>query len=866
MIPWKHRTYAFLLRRVLGPFLTEESLKQLHASLDVSLLDGTCTLTDIQPCIESLNKRIENLPVALKTASIKTLTVQLSLQDTETEEQSSLAWRALQLGSAESKIALIVHLEIEGLSLELIPSIPIRKQTETDTTAEEPSESSSGEVRSTLSTYMDAALKALELSVNLKDVSIRLWDGECQRWCETRLQSLCYETVPSPNAPAKANYQTTLHKTVQWKGVTLTTGHTLDNDRQSVARVEGVSRVTFRIVEYSNDKESAEQDLEISIPGKCQLCVGARAAAVLGAVASDIRSATEEAIIETIDEPSVPDKPTEDDEEAMETLTSIMKQYHEARKQVERQEVRGGIMVPSDSILQDGTPDDTFDLFFDANEKSFYHYSTVLRESMMIGDGSRRKGPRSKIRFHAGEASFKLMLETDSTHLEGCDDYILLLGTDLNVVSEITPMRQDVTFTTSRLQLDDSISTCCSSGPSIGTVMSFVTSPDLLVPSPALALLIERSFDTDRSITSIEIDVEPIEILLRPPTFAGVASTLSDMSALSWNQESEADSSSEVEPEDNKGKDQTLFRFACPSFELRIPVEDEVDLSPLFRNCTHTEASPLRSSALGMHVYDVSTSIDVIVSEKHDITISLDRVVTFVEQPCETDVGNVNIFDFFALSGRTEIEPHIPICIKIHNKTIPENATVHDMAVASAFPLSSPIFKAQQDDDDDHLQKKSLASVSGSEYAKRIAKSNHLQTDMLLRASQSDTIVTCYIPDIVCDLCVAEIITLVLLFRSFDIAHKKESQSAEETNSNATDGMKLSCCFSVDMCLFTLHDNPDHVLNCVSDSFSARLTSIKVHTCSGGKEMKQSRFLVGDCHLVHSKLFEGLIRGLSHFS
>ena len=44
---WKQRLYAFLLRRVLGPYLSAGSLQQLHESIEVSFQEGKFILKDV---------------------------------------------------------------------------------------------------------------------------------------------------------------------------------------------------------------------------------------------------------------------------------------------------------------------------------------------------------------------------------------------------------------------------------------------------------------------------------------------------------------------------------------------------------------------------------------------------------------------------------------------------------------------------------------------------------------------------------------------------------------------------------------------------------------------------------------------------
>eukprot|EP00957_Ditylum_brightwellii_P090413 6885213-Ditylum_brightwellii.AAC.1 len=44
---WKQRLYAFLLRRILGPYLTPSSNSKLHQSIEVALNEGSFVLKDV---------------------------------------------------------------------------------------------------------------------------------------------------------------------------------------------------------------------------------------------------------------------------------------------------------------------------------------------------------------------------------------------------------------------------------------------------------------------------------------------------------------------------------------------------------------------------------------------------------------------------------------------------------------------------------------------------------------------------------------------------------------------------------------------------------------------------------------------------
>ena len=219
---WKQRVYAFLLRRVLGPYLTPDSLQKLHACLDVSLHEGTYVLTEIGLNAEYLSSKISG--ARLRSVTIRKLEIQLSLQDhaagsstpttttgpsaepvaqhepsehvrdvaddgintftagandsSSGTSSSSLVWRAFQLGSSNT-ISLVVRIKIDGLLVEVeaCPKDSDEQQLEVrheqpslqeDLSAHDETFPTASGTKGYLSSYLDAALASLRASGTLR--------------------------------------------------------------------------------------------------------------------------------------------------------------------------------------------------------------------------------------------------------------------------------------------------------------------------------------------------------------------------------------------------------------------------------------------------------------------------------------------------------------------------------------------------------------------------------------------------------------------------------------------------------------------------------------------------------------------------
>ncbi len=97
---WRHRFYAFLLRRALGPFLTKESTADLHRSiLNIDWSEGNLALVDVELDPNHLNSILAGnnndsggdgggLNLSVRRACIRRVSINISLQDSSSENES----------------------------------------------------------------------------------------------------------------------------------------------------------------------------------------------------------------------------------------------------------------------------------------------------------------------------------------------------------------------------------------------------------------------------------------------------------------------------------------------------------------------------------------------------------------------------------------------------------------------------------------------------------------------------------------------------------------------------------------------------------------------------------------------------------
>lgn len=527
---WKQRLYALLLRRVLAPYLAAGSLQKLHESIEVSLQEGKFMLKDVDLnddyLTQILSKRGEShVSIAtVKRARIRKLQINLTLEETNTQDEgekvkSSMAWRAMKLGqgidASGGGVMLLAHAEIEGFDIELEPGQEFtRPPPAPSMKPDSPSQTDATSV-GVIASYVEAAMSSLRLSVQVKDVRVKLcsWTTEsssCQ-FVEFQLAGAKYHDVDDRGAPQrqKSSYKTALHKVVDFSGITFRTGErrlvlseeasqtAVEDDKtltSVIAKTEGSGQVSFRIIEYDttassksdnnvtaqpNESEAPriQQDLEVSLNQRLNFSVDKESiVSMLMVTKSFLRH--DKSVHEDISKPSpvvdtrISDKEVNDevqsdiidgdaDKEDLDAMSGIMKQYTEARQAAERNEFRGGILVPVDD---DGSI--SFDAFFDANDHSFSLYQSKLEESILasaVVDDDQKDFVHTKLRLHLQQCGVKVAFPQSDEDLSGSkswhrssDEYVLLTMGEISLTSSLSHAVSDFTLNIMHLEVEDS--------------------------------------------------------------------------------------------------------------------------------------------------------------------------------------------------------------------------------------------------------------------------------------------------------------------------------------------------------------------------------------------------------------------------
>jgi hypothetical protein len=939
MLQWKQRLYAFLLRRVLGPLLDAESLTKLYQTIDISLHEGRFALTDVALNTEYLANLLANkFPTfRIRKARIRRLTIHLTLQDhslDEGEETTSLAWRAMQLGfttatEGSPAVSLLALVDIDGLVIELEPNPFVADSPDDpepiptpDAGAETPSSS-----KSIISSYVDAALSSLRLTMKMSNLQVRICSGRngehdltstpTEKWLEYRIKSVSYHDVEvTASGDEASEYETVMQKAVDINRMTILVGETTlsEEDGQvrekatastlTIAMLEGSSRVCLRAIEYktssrwessTSDYRQLQHDVEINLDQRLNLSVDESSLLQIQNIAQSFRDVSRSPPSDGEHRPSaeVIRQDSCVDKEDLSTIDGIMKQYQEARLYAERNEIRGGILVPS-TAEEDGRYGDevTFDAFFDANEKSFYRYSTVLRDSVLQVDTEKADHDfiHTKIRFHLKGGCIKVSFRAspdvsaastiETTPSRQPDDYMLLTFSDLNLSASLSLRESDFEFSVANLDLEDSrIDQSCGQGPTgssgrraeIFSVLQFSPScggnasldeSDILLEAPCLSVHAKVDNEGECRTSDVEVTLESFELTYRQAAMSNLSQLLNSMktSGEFHPKQAELDGKSQTPSKNN-----VKFLAFCDSISVTVPLPREKDWGSLYNRCGYDAAgSTTTRSSLGIFFDQVTLELNGEDSLEESTSLSCHHALVFASSP----YGKHNLerklqhFDVIAMSGLTDVHPVIPVSVKLYRNKKEGGDGINNHG-AACFPVvpSLSSFKARQEDEDEDNRIDRVLSSKLHDLGMGVRKglrADDPQSAMISEASESDTVLDIHIPEIIGDLSSNELVALsemleCLLENSVPASNTSRC-STEPPASTHRVGLSLNC-NSVSLAVHgSLPQPATDLYGCNStSSYMIKLDRLKTHTLLEETGLRHVRILAHELDFFESK-------------
>mmetsp|Transcript_31462 Transcript_31462/g.47562 ORF Transcript_31462/g.47562 Transcript_31462/m.47562 type:complete len:1784 (+) Transcript_31462:66-5417(+) len=746
---WEQRLYAFLLRRVLGPYLTPDSLQKLHESTEVSLQEGRICLSNIELKSEYLTSKQDM--VSIHHAIIRKLEVTLSVGDPKAKDNAtSITWRAMNWSREDAGISLLAHIEIDGLEVKLGPPTQFHDENYKDCVQDKKEESKTTS-SSVVSSYIDAAISSLQLNANLKNVKIQMTDGS--QGIQIEMAYAKYYDQDS--------HDLSMCKVIDFSGISIESCQ--KECHKLIAKIDGGGKISIKTKRSGNDGH-LQQDITLNLYRRMNLSVS---------------ETSMEHLLNIIDHYNAPKKgfPSHDkmatseyfestsevlldDEQDEKLVKDIMEQYIEAREFAERNEVRGGILI-ADSDTS------SFDAFFDANDLSFSNYISTLEESLVMSRNSENSTHfiDTRLKAHLGECRIKISFPKRATELTA--EYVLLTFGDLNSISTMSGKSSDLSFTIHRCEAEASLASS-NSRPEIKTLFSFEQKEDLnstVAESPCIDLQIKggKKFKNTANLRLQRLRVEYCNKTME--NFHLMAESLKLRQVIATRPDSVTSAES---------NESTYFSICTDGVTLLLPIGHELSnstLNSMFERCGYSspDETNLSQKAVGLSLEGILISNQAQEASSCTFTeefeVSCLRILIFVTAPL-SDLGGENRthrMDILSLSG------HVPLSAK-YTKTLKTfNTSVsHGESIFPKVPAISS-FKAREDDDDE------IGENSRSEIFTSL-RSPDPQPVMLKHAKSCTTILSLKIPDICADLTKAEIDYLTKILS--DCIKKKEDAAA----------------------------------------------------------------------------------------
>lgn len=882
MIPWKSRLYAFVLKRALGPLLDTKSLEQLHRSIQISISDGKLQLEDVALNLQYL-KRIHNAPsISIRKAKVGRLEVTLTIQEENEENQSSLAWRVMELGSATggARVSLVARIQLDGVLIEIEPNShplaqPVSKiEPLTDVTEQE-------SPKSIVASYLEAALAALRLSVFLNDIQIMIAcekgieEESSESWLKIHLQSLSYQDQRiTPNKEATGESTQVMHKSLTIGKVTLITGENVINVNgeisktvvsTKVALVEGTTKVQLHLFAYSDHDAKSEpkyqQEIQIQMSQHFHLFVDQKSISrLLGLVEIYGRHVVAEAEIAHFGADSECTSLKDDGKDAinedLETLNGIMEQFNEARKMAEDRFVRGGLLLPS---VDDGEV--TYDAFFDANDQSLISYANVLNASILASKNERDEDGsthiHTKIRATISGGSLKVSFGTPSS-LNECsrtslsEEYILISMSDISISAAASSVSMEVAASWNRVEIEDAVLRLQESAvprSEVRSILRFVSQiesqRDALLEAPCISFSLQKKMNEFR----VEVILEAVEASFDATTTLNLLNLLSSL----------PEAYTGAAMDDNPVPIALQAIVACPSVCARIPIDSDRDVSNLFSRCGQTISIGDWQATKYLEVLIESLSLESqSESSEEPSSVSFEcQSVAVSALDAEKEIS-LKRFPIICMAGRAEVNPVIPVAIKLYSGCQEAVGRMSRESFPQVKALTS--FKARQEDEDDeaHIDSLLKTDIKGLDIGgRKELRTQDPQPEMLVNAEGCTSVVTISVPGLVGDLSGDELVDLLALLECAQSSFRQtRTLGAEPVVDASIDQPWTGISLSIDRLSLCLHE-VDCNASCNSLCFES--SHLKAHVVQNISGLGQVRLMVQEFDLYEGEIIAGHI-------
>lgn len=924
MIDWKQRLYAFLLRRVLGPLLDASSAQKLHDSIDVSLQEGKFVLKNIDLDATYLTNQLsDSCPgLRVKSGRIDRLEINLRLRENynnnnndSVRSQSSLAWRAMKLGSMNESlpaVSLIAESKIDGIFIE-VETIDFKqrkapqKKSTTDEIQTPEEKTCEGETapKSIIGSYVEAALATLQLNLKLTKIHVKFChqtgSNGPKAWVGVKISSFSYSDldVDSTRNTKESMHSTIANKAIEFFEIIVEAGE--DSNQSVIAMAEGSGHIFLRILDCEpspcikdKDVNFMQKDVEVRLNHRFNFSFDNSSFLIVQRVWFGLNTITEANAesdeVAIFRRSSMMKNPyiesTDLDREDLKALTGIMRQYREAYHMAEKKRLTGGILVPSNAYLdetmaaEEMEDDTTFDMFFDANDQSLYNTTALLMESTRLlrddqSPDNYLDHVHTKLRINLLSSCFKINFrQPDQKRRSHAEEYILATLDDLSLSLLSTKRTTEIDLRITHFQVEDAYLTkpkpnnehdrmLDAGAVQIGSILGwsegdgYEEDTALVSEAPCMNIQMKatKSGKKDQSI-DCNMTLLPLELTFRQRTIANLTEfgSIANDGFTEFSRSSPQPSISDESAQNDKD---VSLSFECPSICLYLPLVEETRVCPIFERCGETLSGvTIRETSIG--VMFENTGCDFKSQQSKDFSLVTKNVSgkfwclnmgLFVISPTGRSGFETRMLrkDIFIASGRTEVNPSIPISFGFRKGF---SITREENPGRESFPIVPAIssFKARQEDDDEN-----------SSSAKNDLRGADPQITMLSNSERSTIIFAASIPEIILDLTTKELETFLLALKSIQNSQPpKEEKAPTRANTNDNSPDKVSVAINLDKVTISIRGDQEFFESNGAKfqskiySFILAMDKIRSHVFLEGSDTKHFRLFSQDLCLYSS--------------
>lgn len=307
-LQWKQTLYAFILRRVLGPILSEESKRTLYDSIELSFEEGRFVLQDLDLDPSYVSEKLIDYGIVVEKAFVKKLCINLSIfgsSDTNGSEsisnEQSTGYSKLSTmkkifrlrNLPHNSMALYAEIEFDGVEVYISTSFsekfhdnqPTSKNSDDDEYSNhhiDEESATNGSTTGYFSSLVDSALASLRLSISFANICLRLLEPDKSNssnnmdhmtadtnfvdrsWLGLSIDSILYRDLTSVSTePKSCKKEKLFNKIVELSGVCLQLkSFGTHNDKvltSTILKTEGIHRIQLQAFKENNFTNCAIQ-------------------------------------------------------------------------------------------------------------------------------------------------------------------------------------------------------------------------------------------------------------------------------------------------------------------------------------------------------------------------------------------------------------------------------------------------------------------------------------------------------------------------------------------------------------------------------------------------------------------------------